>query len=142
MKKIAMKLIALSVFALCMTLNLNAQDIQRAERPVKTEQEKLEKRTNRLNKMADRLEMTATQRERFIPAQLDFMAEAKAIKKSGLEKEERKAQMNALATDHKNYLSSFLSADQMTKIERRLMKRKGKRGGKKKGKRSKRAIAQ
>jgi len=129
-----------------LTLNLNAQEVQRGDRSAMTEEEKLEKRTNRLNKMADRLEMSDVQRERFIPAQLDFRAEAKSIKKSGLEKEERKAQMKALATDHKNYLASFLSAEQMTKIEKRLMKRKGKRkakrGGKMRGKRSLKGISQ
>jgi len=38
--------------------------------------------------------------------------------------------------------NSFLSAAQMTKVDKRLMRKRGKRGGKKKGKRSQRASVQ
>jgi hypothetical protein len=39
--------------------------------------------------------------------------------------------MTTLATDYKNHLSTFLAQDQVSKIEKRLMKKKGKRKGKK-----------
>ncbi len=138
MKKNALKFVVLSFFAFCLTLNLAAQDLSRADKSNRTDEEKLEKRMERLNRIADKLEMTDVQRDQFIPAQLEFGETLRTIRKSGLEEADRKEQVKALSTEHRDNLATFLSPEQMTKIEKRLMKIRDKRKGNKEGKRGKR----
>ena len=136
MKKISLKIAVLALFAICMTFTLGAQDVIRTAEVEKKEAKKQEHRMKRLEKMADKLEMSVSQRDQFMIAQAEFNTAAKAIKDSEVEKKEKKAQLKALATEHKTRLSTFLSEEQVTKIEKRLMKKKGKHKTKK-GKRVK-----
>jgi len=131
MKKNLIKLAAFAFLAFCVSFSLNAQESKRSDRAKSSIEkdktvDRAERMEARLNKQADRLEMDAAQRAKYIPAQMEFMKEMRAIRKGTLEPTERKARAQELKTTHKNYLGSFLNAEQMGQIEKRHKRKKGK----------------
>ncbi len=144
MKNKAMRILTLSFFVFCLVFNLQAQIIDgsaRSEKVVKKNQsvDKVAKMEKRMHRLADKVEMDEDQRARFVPAQIEYIEQMRDLRHSKIDREERKTQMRDLKTEHRNYLSSFLSDEQMTKMREMKKKKRQKRMYKKnkKGKKMK-----
>ncbi len=82
-------------------------------------------RNGNLMKAADKLNLTADQKAKLTSIHSDFKTQSEAIKNnSGLTREQKKTQMEALATAHKNQAKEVLTDEQEKKAEAMLKNHK------------------